>query len=215
MTGACSSSSGADAGQTGGPVTGQADTHCQAPDGAMNQQPTSQAACNPDLGTADLSGSGGATYGGTLYNAEGNDDDCKYHVKFTVSAVRQNQDVTFTVTPTSRVDGKPVTGAQIRAEVFLSDTHPAPNAATKTTEQSGVYTIGPVHFDAAGRWTVRFHLFEDCADVAGDLAPRTRGLLHRRPLDTGHCKSMPRSVLTPRAGPLLHQGRTGMAVTRP
>ena len=35
----------------------------------------------------------------------------------------------------------------------------------KTTETSpGNYTIGPVKFDAAGNWNVRFHFHDECTD---------------------------------------------------
>ena len=65
--------------------------------------------------------------------------------------------------------GGPATGANVDIEAFLSDTHPAPNSGVHTTEgPPGTYHIGPVRFDAKGRWTVRFHLHEDCADEAAD-----------------------------------------------
>ena len=44
-----------------------------------------------------------------------------------------------------------VTGAMTAPEVFLSDTHPAPNSGASTTESPpGTYVIGPVKFDEAG-----------------------------------------------------------------
>src|SRR5437867_328431 len=58
------------------------------------------------------------------------------------------------------------TAAKPRAEVYLSDVHPAPNTRQKPVEESpGTYTVGPIRFDAPGQWTVRFHFFEECADV--------------------------------------------------
>lgn len=108
-------------------------------------------------------------YGATLYNSEADDDDCKYHVKFTSTPVRRNENVTFTVTATTKADGQPAAGAKIIGEVFLSDTHPAPNSGQQTTEKAGgVYDVGPIKFDAQGRWTVRFHLHEDCQDSTED-----------------------------------------------
>jgi hypothetical protein len=123
-----------------------------------------------DLSTCHLTADAGTTvYGSTQYNSEGNDDDCKYHVKFTETPVRRNENVSFTVTAATLADGHPATGANIEAEVFLSDTHPAPNSGQATTEKSGgVYDVGPIKFDAAGRWTVRFHLHEDCQDATED-----------------------------------------------
>ena len=159
---ACGNSTG---GGTGGPVTGPADAHCNG----KPAQPTSQASCHltSDAG-ADM-----ADYGDTLDNSEGDDDDCKYHVKWTASAVAENEDVTFTVVVTNKTDGSPVVGAApagfSMAEVFLNDTHPAPNTDQKAPESPpGTYAVGPIQFDAAGKWTVRFHLFEDCTDLAED-----------------------------------------------
>ena len=108
-------------------------------------------------------------YGPTLYNSEADDDDCKYHVKFTATPIRRDQNVTFTVTATTLADGQAAAGANVGAEVFLNDTHPAPNSGQATNEKSGgVYDVGPIKFDAAGRWTVRFHLHEDCQDSTED-----------------------------------------------
>jgi hypothetical protein len=151
------------AGPTGGPVSGATDHHCVAPDGGVIAQVT-------DLSTCHLSADAGQTvYGATQYNSEGDDDDCKYHVKFTNTAIHRNQNVTFTVTANTLADGQPATGADVLGEVFLSDTHPAPNSGQATTEKAGgVYDVGPILFDAQGRWTVRFHLHEDCQDATDD-----------------------------------------------
>ena len=102
---------------------------------------------------------------GLTFNPSGDDADCKYHVSFTVPPVTENADVTFTVTATKLADNQPATGANTRAEVFLSDTHPAPNSGATTRETSpGVYQIWPIHFDASGQGTTRFHFFESCVD---------------------------------------------------
>jgi hypothetical protein len=164
-------------GSGGGPVSGPADTHCGSTSAKVDP-----AACMGGGGsgggttttTTTTSGTatdtGGSEYGPTLYNAEGDDDDCKYHVKFTSTSIAENKDVTFTVTVTSKSDGTPVTGAAPDIEAYLSDIHPAPNTDQKPTEKGmGVYDIGPVKFDAAGKWTVRFHFFESCND--GETSP--------------------------------------------
>ncbi len=107
-------------------------------------------------------------YGATMYGAEGDDDDCKYHVKWSASSAALNTDATFTVSATRLVDGTALLHAETRAEVFLSDTHPAPNtkpAQSVTENPPGTYTISPVQFDASGVWTVRFHFFELCDDT--------------------------------------------------
>jgi hypothetical protein len=32
----------------------------------------------------------------------------------------------------------------------------------------GTYSVGPVRFDQAGRWFVRFHFYETCSDAPED-----------------------------------------------
>jgi hypothetical protein len=168
----------------GGTVMGAADTHCMG----MPAQMTSQSVCRfvPDMAgpQPDMAGAPSCPYGDTMYNAEGDDDDCKYHLKFTVTSLYENTDVTFVVTATNKTDGSPAVGANVDAQVYLNDTHPAPNSNVKTVEgPPGTYTIGPVHFDAPGAcaatatpdptcqfrditdcWKVRFHLYESCFD---------------------------------------------------
>jgi hypothetical protein len=133
------------------------------PRAGIAPQATDLSTCHAsvDAGTPD--------YGPTIYNSSGDDDDCKYQVIFTSTPIRRNQNVTFTVTAKTLTDLQPATGANILAEVFLTDTHPAPNSGQATTEKSGgIYDVGPIKFDAAGRWTVRFHLHEDCQDSTED-----------------------------------------------
>lgn len=148
-------------GPTGGPVMGKADTHCSEADGGAIVQQTSMAACHPDGGIVMM-----ADYGAPQFNQSGADDDCKYDVSWTATPIRENADVTFTVSVKSRVDSSAVAKANVEAEVFLNDKHPAPNSGQTTQESAnGMYAVGPVQFDAAGRWTVRFHVFEDCEDT--------------------------------------------------
>jgi hypothetical protein len=160
---ACSSSG--PSGPAGGPASGAADTHCSLPDGGTTIQVTSQASCNIIAG----GDAGAADYGATMFNAEGDDDDCKYHVKWSSTAIYENTNVTFTVVATYKGDGGVVTGANIDPEVFLGTTHPAPNEPTKAVENPpGTYSVGPIQFDEAGQWTVRWHLFETCDDTVDD-----------------------------------------------
>ena len=155
-----------------GPVPGDADLHCTDTDGKPIVQETSAAACMD-------SGAGGAGAGGapaeeeetpaTLFNDEGEDDDCKYHVSFSSTCIEKNKDVTLTLHANLRSDDSALVGADAQVEIYLSDTHLAPNTHPKTTMVSdGVYSIGPVRFDQSGRWTVRFHLFETCLDARPD-----------------------------------------------
>jgi len=146
-------------GPAGGPVSGALDTHCTLPDGGTMVTVVDPAACQ-------ISDGGVVTdYGATMYNSEADDDDCKYHVKMTASPVYENTDVNFTVVATKKADGTPATGAKVDGEVFLDTTHPAPNSGQKVTESPpGTYKVGPIRFDKAGQWTVRFHLYEQCDD---------------------------------------------------
>lgn len=159
-------------GPTGGPVSGALDTHCKDADGGVvatvvgecmtGAEPADAAAPDPDGGAPT------SDYGETLFNAEGDDDDCKYHVKWTASAIRKSENVNFTVTLTKLADGTPATGAGVRAEVYLTETHPAAPPPAATESAGGVYAVGPIKFDASGDWTVRFHFFEACNDAPED-----------------------------------------------
>lgn len=168
------------AGPTGGSVPDAADQHCVV-NGALT--PTKIGMCVAPSASGEDGGANNGHYAGgdaapvspapdygpPLYNQDGYDDDCKYHVSFTSTPIRQNADVTFTVTVTSLDPAGPATGAKVYADVFLTPTHPAPLSDTKTTEAGpGVYQIGPIVFNAAGRWTVRFHMNEMCSDVPAD-----------------------------------------------
>jgi len=154
---ACSSNNG----PPGMIVSGPADVHCTLPDGGTQVQPTDFADCHPDGGDVTT-----IVYGPTLFNAEADDDDCKYHVKFSSSAIYENQDVNFTAMVTRKTDGMPAPVAKTSLEVFLNEMHPAPNSGQKSTENpAGTYKIGPIHFDAPGQWTIRFHIYEECSEL--------------------------------------------------
>ncbi len=168
-----------DSGPVGGDVEGVMDMHCIAPDGGLITQTTSQNDCQyrPPIDaplaidapppTADAP----PDFGATMYNATGDDDDCKYHVVWTSTPIQENKDVFFTVVATVNGSSPPasVTGANIYAEVYLSSTHEAPPTNQSASEMPpGTYKVGPIRFDAPGNWTVRFHLFENCLDYADD-----------------------------------------------
>lgn len=164
---------------SGGPVTGAADTHCTAP------QPITEEACHPgtargaapdaapapgDAAAPDAPPEEEEEYGPTLFNGEGDDDECKYHYVWSSTGICQGADVYFDVTVTNKETGAPATGGDVRAEVFLDETHPAPNSDQVVVETAdGVYHVGPIRFDAAGRWTTRFHVRESCED--GEESP--------------------------------------------
>ena len=164
LLGACSSSS-SPSGPVGGPVAGPPDMHCR--DATGNITATVIGQCMMGGGVPD-GGAGVSDYGDTLNNAEGDDDDCKYHVVWTSTPVRENTGVTFTLTLTKLADGSAATGAGVRGEVFLNDTHPAAPTPQATESSGGTYKLGPITFDMPGDWTVRFHFFENCDDAPAD-----------------------------------------------
>jgi len=150
---------GCSSGPKGSPVAGPADTHC-----GTNAQAISLSSCAPSGADAGL-----IDYGDTRYNAEADDDDCKYHLKFTNSDIQENNDVNFNAVVTLKADGGAARATPVDLEVFLNDTHPGPNTSQHSNETSaGTYNVGPIRFDTPGRWTVRFHLHEDCSDTAPD-----------------------------------------------
>ena len=165
-------------GPAGGPVADGGDQHCM-PNGTLEPAPVGMCLApgtgGDDAGTSDDGGTDAepatpsSDYGETLYNSSGYDDDCKYHVSFESTPVHKNTDVTFTVTVDRLDPAAKATGAELYAEVYLTPTHPAPNSDTKTTEtDAGVYTVGPIVFNASGLWTVRFHMYEMCSDDPAD-----------------------------------------------
>jgi hypothetical protein len=125
-----------------------------------------------DAAVGDAGGDAAAPtsdFGATMYNSSGSDDDCKYNVKWTSTVVKENVGVTFDVNAIRRIDGKPATGANVQLEVFLNDHHPTPSNNIPNKESAGGnYQAGPVIFDQAGMWTVRFHFYEMCSDAPAD-----------------------------------------------
>ena len=195
LNASCSSDS-APPGAPGGPVSGAADSHCQgvtpvAVDPVACTVPTDTAAEGGAQGAGDAPSEGGeancnqthdADYGNTLSNSEGNDDDCKYQVSWTSTPIRQNEDVTFTVTTTDLTtnnglaalqDGQlPLSRAEIYQPCSPNRRGPAQNLSAKFVESKttpGVFTGGPFRFDQPGRWVVRFHFYEQCLD--GETSP--------------------------------------------
>lgn len=175
LVAACSSStSGAPANlsfSSAAAVAGPADGHCAGKlvtvDPAVCHVVATEDSGQPqgDAGDSDGGATGTPDYGPTLPGSEGDDDDCKYHVKWQSTAAAENADVTFQVVATVRKDNSPLAGAKPYAEIYLNDTHPAPNSPSVTTETTpGTYTIGPVRFDAPGSWNVRFHFDDQCND---------------------------------------------------
>jgi hypothetical protein len=130
-------------------------------------QSVNQADCRPDGGAVTTT-----DYGATLYGSEGYDDDCKYHVAWSSTPIRENTDVTFTLHVDLAGTMTPATGGQMNNDTYVEafiGNHPGDTARSNTVENPpGTYSIGPVSFDQPGKWTVRFHLFGDCYDVTPD-----------------------------------------------
>jgi len=152
----------------GGPVmSSMPDTHCKSDSGMDIVQKIGMcvAAADDDSTVAD------DEEFGVFYGREADDDDCKYHVSFSNTCIKQNQDVTFTVKLTSKSDGKAASGAlPANPEIYMeADGHPSPSNNIKAPESPpGTYAIGPIEFDRPGRWVVRFHFFETCSDIPED-----------------------------------------------
>jgi hypothetical protein len=174
-------SGGMCAANAGGPIAStDTDKHCIDDSGNPIKQVTHEAACQPAADAAvpmDSDDGGTSDYGPTMYGSEADDDDCKYHLKWTSTCIEENTNVSFTVTVTKTVDGTPLTKAipavEPEFDVFLDDGGEAPHLApmTKTTSKEaspGVYTLGPIQFDKPGKWQIRFHLRGECVDLTDD-----------------------------------------------
>jgi hypothetical protein len=131
-------------------------------------------------GATDCNQTHDAEYGDTLYNSEGDDDDCKYHASWTSTPIRLNEAVTLTLTTTDKATGAPLEAlADGKVPLTRLDVYqpcdpnrrgPSQNLTAPIKEtMPGVFTVGPIKFDQSGRWVVRFHLYEQCVD--GDTSP--------------------------------------------
>jgi len=180
-------------GPVGGAVAGAADNHCAGqPEGvsdpaACTSEPSPEGAAGASGagdgagdagGAADCNQTHDADYGDTLFNTSGKDDDCKYQVSWSSTPIRKGQNVTFTVTTSNLITGKPLeripsqdvgATALSRVEPYIpcEPTHVPPVAdlsAPITETKPGVFEVGPIVFDKSGRWAVRFHFYEECLD---------------------------------------------------
>jgi hypothetical protein len=102
-----------------------------------------------------------------MYGNQGSDDDCKYDVTWSAPPICENQSIYFTVTVKNRTDQSAVAGANVQPDVVQNCNHPIPNQwAMNSPETSpGTYKVGPIVFDKAGKWVVRFHIHGDCDDT--------------------------------------------------
>jgi hypothetical protein len=147
-----------------------------------------------DAGDDGGAAAGSCPYGPTMFGTVGDDDDCKYHLTWSSTDIcRGGRGVEFTITAVYRAKTSggmpvPLTGAHTRLEVFTTtpgdpdaagfcddqSTHLAPAlpgqvpGSIPTTEgpPPGTY-VARVEFDQPGKWTVRFHFNDNCADIGG------------------------------------------------
>jgi hypothetical protein len=170
-------------------TVGPADDHCSCGDGGTTVVAVDPNICNETADGGDDGGAESCPWGSTMFSgqstqAQGDDDDCKYHVVVTnTSPICQgSHGVTFQVVATRKTDGSALTGAAAGAEAFTttpgdwdadsfcddksSHTSPTDNGAIVpfTENPAGTYT-GTFVFDQSGAWTVRFHFFESCFDA--------------------------------------------------
>src|SRR6516162_8576810 len=99
---------------TGGPVMGT-NPDCTADGGAA--QPVNMASCHPEAAPPADGGMMGPLYGPTMVGTEGDDDDCKYHIKWTSTPICQNANVTFTINLNFKTDSKAAPNAHPYAEI--------------------------------------------------------------------------------------------------
>ena len=88
------------AANTGGPLMGAPDDHCTDMTG-MIVQDTDPASCHPEAGPPDPDAGPPEPYGDPQNGAEGDDDDCKYHIKWSSTPVCVGSSV-FTITVTRK-----------------------------------------------------------------------------------------------------------------
>jgi hypothetical protein len=145
--------------------------HCTDSSGKPIVQATTYDTCHPDrLPTMGVGHPVNAMKGKflpTLHGNEGDDDQCKYHVKVAVDNTAENQDVNFTLNATNLGDGSPVkdNDPTPAVDVFLTAMHLAPKTDVKSMMTSpGTFKVGPVRFDQCGEWTARFHFFNHCGN---------------------------------------------------
>jgi hypothetical protein len=134
--GGSDASAGEGDGSCGGPIpTTTVDTHCATPDGGRGD------IVPPHEGT------------------EADDDNCLYHVKISVPCIERNREVTLTFDMKNIGTTTPATGAAPEVDAVIGN-HPSPSASPMSTEMNGVYALGPLLFDRAGKWTLTFHVYD-------------------------------------------------------
>jgi hypothetical protein len=149
----------------GGPVDGPADGHCDGVDPVV----VDPDACEATASAPEETGSEADEYGDPQFGTSGPDDDCKYHLTWSASKVTRHGPVDFSLTLMDLADMADAVGAEPRIEAFLDETTPAESPGTTHDDGGGKYTISGVTFGEKGRWTVRFHVYEDCVD--GETSP--------------------------------------------
>jgi hypothetical protein len=145
--------------------------HCTDASGKPIVQATTYDTCHPDrlptMGVGHPVNTMKGKFLPTLHGDEGDDDQCKYHVKVAIDVTQKNQDAYFTLHATNLGDGSLVkdNDPTPAVDVFLTPMHMAPKTDVKTMMTSpGNFKVGPIQFDQCGEWTARFHFFNHCGN---------------------------------------------------
>jgi hypothetical protein len=160
----------------GGATEGVADTHCALSDGGSRVQTIDFPQCGADAGPD--AGSRACPYGETAFGHEADDEDCKYHIKWTSDPVCNATldargyviGTQFTLTVTNRADNSPLSRAA-KLTVDASRTSPAGAGCDDSALPSfqlgatdGTYA-GNIEFDQAGQWTIRVQIDDNCVNL--------------------------------------------------
>jgi hypothetical protein len=161
----------ADLGEAGGMVAGPADMHC------LNVETITvrELSCHPDAGAPPPPDDAGMEPEPAVQNnSEADDDDCKYHVRWTSTPIYRAMPVTFTVTVVNKVNNTPIpfppnASFGVAGVLASDDTVVLPNTSPmQMLGANGTWTFGPVRFDTAGDWKVTVHIREECSDNLED-----------------------------------------------
>ena len=132
----------------GGPVLpdgGAEGDHCISEDGGkIIQVSVKPAAGHPEAAPIPAEDGGAEEVSPVLAGNEGNDDDCKYHVKFDVDCTAVNHDATFAVHLNDPTTGAPVGGARPLPRSFCPNSSRRPIRTRKTIpERTGIVRDKP------------------------------------------------------------------------
>ena len=197
--------------------------HCEDADAARRDghrhADDASAATGSRPGAAPTAACRPIDYGATMFNAEGDDDDCKYHVKWTATPIGVRTPTSPSPSPLTKLaDVHAGTGAGDRAPRSSSPTRTRPPTAGATTEIGGAALQGrPGPVRRARRVDRALPLLRGLHGPRG-LAARPRGVLRPRALDAAATRVARRTsvVRAPQASqPISVCSLGGSAAARP